>query len=106
MKITTLFVAITALGLTSASPVAVAERSTKEATLRFLTYNVRYDSQRNDISVQQTLDSLNSGLPVKPSPFYGNSSERAWSQRRIGVSNEILWPKVDVFGIYFLPVVN
>ena len=96
MKYSTLLTsAILAIGLTTANPTFTRD---KHNPLRFLSYNVRYDSQRNDITVQQTLDSLPAGLPTKPSPYYGRTGERAWSERRIGVVNDILWPNVDVVG--------
>ena len=98
MKLSIILNSVLAIGFVNAGPTFTRE---KHNPLRFMTYNVRYDSQRNDITVQQTLDSLPAGIPVQPSPYYGRTGERAWSERRIGVVNDILFPNVDVVGSLF-----
>lgn len=66
--------------------------------LRVMTYNVRYDSMPDDISVQQTIDSLTREIPSQPPHFYANTSEKPWSTRRIHVANDILLTGADIYG--------
>lgn len=67
-------------------------------SLRFLTYNVRYDSLPNDISVADTIASLPGGIPEEPSYYAGADVEAPWSTRRIQVANDVAFNKVDFFG--------
>ncbi|KAL3425853.1 endonuclease/exonuclease/phosphatase, partial [Phlyctema vagabunda] len=80
------------------SRVPFTNSSSPATTLRFLSYNVRYDSKPDNISVRKTIQSLPQGLPVQPSPYYADVTEKPWSTRRIGIVNDILWPRVDVYG--------
>lgn len=69
------------------------------SSLRFLTYNVRYDSLPDNISVADTIASLPSGMPSEPSAYYaGADVEAPWSTRRIQVANDVAFNKVDFFG--------
>ena len=52
-------------------------------TMRIATYNLRYDSQPDNISVQQTLDNLPD--PLQAPTYYGSKGEQPWSTRRIKV---------------------
>jgi hypothetical protein len=92
------FIVAAAATLVSASP--VVPRTSSEQTFRLVSYNFRYDSQSNAITVQETIDGLSKGLPAKPSTFYGNTGEKPWSTRRIGVANDILFPQVHLMGIF------
>jgi hypothetical protein len=65
-----------------------------------MTYNFRYDSKPDNISVEQTIEGLPKGLPETPSAFYTHTEEQPWSIRRIGIANDILFPKVDILGIF------
>ncbi|KAI0772986.1 Endonuclease/exonuclease/phosphatase [Trametes elegans] len=56
---------------------------TKEATMRIATYNLRYDSMPDNISVEQTLSSLPD--PLQQYTFFGKKGEQPWSTRRIKV---------------------
>lgn len=69
--------------------------------LRLMSFNVRYDSKPDDITVQQSLDSLSRGVPSEPS-YYGNATEQPWSLRRLYVANDILFSKADLFGMSLL----
>lgn len=52
-------------------------------TLRISTYNLRYDSMPNNITVNQTLSSLPD--PLTPPTYYGDKGEQPWSTRRVKV---------------------
>lgn len=67
--------------------------------LRVLSYNVRYDSMPDSITVQETIDSLPSAIPQDPSKYYPNTTEQPWSTRRIHIANEILLNNIDVYGM-------
>lgn len=86
------------LALAAASQSALASSELgMAADLRVMSFNVRYDSKPDDISVQQSLDQLSQGIPSEPA-YYTNTTERPWSLRRLYVANDILFNKVDLFG--------
>ncbi|TBU30372.1 Endonuclease/exonuclease/phosphatase [Dichomitus squalens] len=53
------------------------------ATMRVSTYNLRYDSMPNNITVAQTLSALPD--PLTPPTYYGAKGEQPWSTRRVKV---------------------
>lgn len=56
------------------------------ARVRLTTWNLRYDSQPDNITVSDTLASLADPL-VEPDAYYVDAErEKAWSRRRVGVS--------------------
>ncbi|KAF8182507.1 Endonuclease/exonuclease/phosphatase [Mycena galopus ATCC 62051] len=56
--------------------------------MRFVTYNLRYDSQPDNITVQQSLNNLSDPLP---SPgYFRKSGEQPWSIRRLRVAEHLL----------------
>ncbi|KAJ7646020.1 Endonuclease/exonuclease/phosphatase [Mycena polygramma] len=64
--------------------------------LRFVTYNLRYDSQPDNITVQQSLDTL-------PDPLIGpgylrKSGEQPWSIRRLRVAEHLLGERAVLAG--------
>lgn len=54
-----------------------------DQTFRIATYNLRYDSQPDSITVQQSLDSISD--PLQAPSYFGNKGERPWSTRRVKV---------------------
>lgn len=56
--------------------------------MRIATYNLRYDSQPDSITVQQSLANLPD--PLVAINYYGKSSEQPWSSRRIKVAQHLL----------------
>ncbi|KAG8870204.1 hypothetical protein FRB97_000237 [Tulasnella sp. 331] len=64
--------------------------------MRLLTWNLRFDSQRDDISVKETLESLPD--PLIAPKFMGHKREQPWSARRIRVAQEIRGSRVSVIG--------
>ena len=52
-------------------------------TMRIATYNLRYDSQPDSISVQQSLENLPD--PLQAPAYYGRRGEQPWSTRRVKV---------------------
>ena len=61
---------------------------TTASDMRISTYNLRYDSMPDNITVQQTLASLPNPLTV---PVYlAKSGEQPWSERRIKVAQHII----------------
>ncbi|KAK9260597.1 Endonuclease/exonuclease/phosphatase [Lipomyces tetrasporus] len=66
--------------------------------IRFQSWNLRYDSKPDSISVAETIASLNATVPYDSEiTYYTPSSEVAWSSRRIGVANEFAFNRPDVF---------
>ncbi|KAF8581286.1 hypothetical protein K439DRAFT_1654099 [Ramaria rubella] len=71
--------------------------SAQSVSLRTLSFNLRYDSQPDNIPVRDTLHNLPD--PLKPrTSFYGDPNERPWSSRRIVVVNEITFNRVNLIG--------
>ncbi|KAF8193333.1 Endonuclease/exonuclease/phosphatase [Pholiota molesta] len=62
--------------------------------MRFVTYNLRYDTQPDNITVQQSLDSLSTADPLKPPTYLALTGEQPWSLRRLRVADILL--KADI----------
>ncbi|KAF9492689.1 hypothetical protein BDN71DRAFT_1396424 [Pleurotus eryngii] len=58
------------------------------ASMRVVTWNLRFDSQPNNIPVSQSLASL--GDPLQQPAFFNGSNERPWSTRRLRVAEHLL----------------
>ncbi|QRV85023.1 hypothetical protein RhiJN_13039 [Ceratobasidium sp. AG-Ba] len=72
-----------ALGLGILSLILFPEKS---QCIRLTTWNLRYDSQPDNVTVADTLASLPNRLQ-EPTSFYPDASrERPWSLRRVGVA--------------------
>ncbi|KAJ2979429.1 hypothetical protein NUW54_g11142 [Trametes sanguinea] len=61
-------------------------------SMRIATYNLRYDSMPDNITVQQSLASLPD--PLQQYPFFGKTGEQPWSTRRIKV-----WENLESEGV-------
>lgn len=69
------------------------------APIRLLTWNLRYDSQPNSISVEDTIASLPEGMPMDSGvKYYDSPVEMPWSTRRIAVANDVIFNRVDILG--------
>ncbi|KAF9457929.1 Endonuclease/exonuclease/phosphatase [Collybia nuda] len=64
--------------------------------MRFATYNLRFDSQPNNITVQQSLDAL--GNPLQQPVFQQFKTEQPWSTRRIRVAEHLQREGVVIAG--------
>lgn len=64
--------------------------------MRIATYNLRYDTQPDHISVVQTLAALPD--PLDGQPYLGKKGEQPWSTRRIHVAQHMLEAGADVLG--------
>ncbi|KAH3666456.1 hypothetical protein OGAPHI_003452 [Ogataea philodendri] len=72
----------------------------QETNLRIQSWNLRYDSKPNDITVQQTIEGLNSTLPIDvDTKWFSNYTEQPWSSRRIGVKNEVQFNNPEIFTV-------
>ncbi|KAK0229469.1 Endonuclease/exonuclease/phosphatase [Armillaria nabsnona] len=60
------------------------------SALRIGTWNMRYDSQSNDITVQESIDSLADPLQHFTDLGISNGAEQPWSTRRIRVAEHVL----------------
>ncbi|QRW26077.1 hypothetical protein RhiXN_11154 [Rhizoctonia solani] len=59
---------------------------TVATSLRLTTWNLRYDSQSNNLTVTDSIANLPDRL-IEPEPYYADAShEKPWSTRRIGVA--------------------
>lgn len=66
--------------------------------MRIATYNLRYDSMPNNITVQETLDSLPDPL-VNPG-YFSDTGEQPWSTRRTYVSRHLLSEGIVAAGTF------
>ncbi|KAK9462598.1 Endonuclease/exonuclease/phosphatase [Lipomyces oligophaga] len=81
------------IGVVSAAQAVMAT----DDILRTQSWNLRYDSKSNSISVPITLTGLDSDVPYSDNiTWYETYTEQAWSTRRVGVASniEFLSPEV------------
>ncbi|KAJ6512384.1 Endonuclease/exonuclease/phosphatase [Mycena vulgaris] len=64
--------------------------------MRFVTYNLRYDSQPDNITVQQSLDTLPD--PLTAPGYLRKSGEQPWSIRRLRVAEQLLGEGIVIAG--------
>ncbi|KAG7887464.1 hypothetical protein KL907_003821 [Ogataea polymorpha] len=70
------------------------------STIRIQSWNLRYDSMPNAITVNETIAALNKTVPIDTqTKYYSDDTEQPWSTRRIGIKNEVLFNKVDLFTV-------
>jgi len=65
--------------------------------MRLATYNLRFDSQPNDIAVQESIKSLQD--PLQEPAFQSVTTEQPWSTRRIRVAELLLREGTAVAGL-------
>ncbi|KAK0437216.1 Endonuclease/exonuclease/phosphatase [Armillaria borealis] len=65
-------------------------------TLRFSTYNLRYDSMPDNITVSESISAL--GNPLTQESFLGLSGEQPWSTRRLRVAEHLLSEGIVIAG--------
>ncbi|KAJ7108168.1 Endonuclease/exonuclease/phosphatase [Mycena epipterygia] len=64
--------------------------------MRLVTYNLRYDSQPDNITVQQSLDNLPD--PLDAPGYQRKSGEQPWSVRRLRVAEQLLGEGIVLAG--------
>lgn len=67
------------------------------ASMRVATWNLRFDSQPNNIPVSQSVASL--GDPLQQPAFLNGSNERPWSTRRLRVAEHLLSESIVLAGM-------
>lgn len=72
--------------------------TTAHVTLRGMSWNLRWDSQADNVTIEQSLAALNGNSIQTPTSYYPNTNERPWSQRRIPVSELVLHEGVSFMG--------
>ncbi|KAJ7282386.1 Endonuclease/exonuclease/phosphatase [Mycena rebaudengoi] len=65
--------------------------------MRLVTYNLRYDSQPDNLTVQQSLDALPD--PLAEPPYLRLVGEQPWSLRRLRVAQDLLSEGVVLAGL-------
>ena len=83
------------LGSLLLSALAVPTISSASA-MRVGSWNLRYDSQPDNITVAESLAAL--GDPLQEPTYLQNTSERPWSTRRVRVAELLLNKGVEVIG--------
>lgn len=81
-----------------------ATSSTSPAIVHFASWNLRYDSQPDGLSIADSIARLPD--PLAPpshgkwsgSGYYANTGERPWSERRIAVGNVLRASGAEVIG--------
>ncbi|CDK29634.1 unnamed protein product [Kuraishia capsulata CBS 1993] len=74
--------------------------NTELAELRFQNWNLRFDSKPDSLSIEETIESLNSTIPNDDEiDYYGIPTEVPWSRRRIDIANDVLFNKPVVFTV-------
>lgn len=65
-------------------------------TFRIATYNLRFDSRPDSITVNQSLASIPD--PLADVAYYNTSGEQPWSLRRLYVAHQLLTEGTSLFG--------
>lgn len=78
---------------------SLTRSTTPVSPIRISTYNLRYDSQPDAITVQQSLASLSD--PLAPVSYLAKKGEQPWSTRRIKVAEHLLHAGVVMASEYF-----
>jgi len=69
---------------------------TRNAAMRLVTYNLRYDSRPDNITVQQSVDNLPD--PLDAPGYQRKSGEQPWSVRRLRVAEQLLGEGIVLAG--------
>lgn len=75
---------------------AMAAVQAASGPLRLATYNLRYDSKPDNISVSQSISALPS--PLQAPVYLSKSGEQPWSTRRLRVAEQVLGENVTILG--------
>ncbi|KAI7857232.1 Endonuclease/exonuclease/phosphatase [Circinella umbellata] len=67
--------------------------------IRMVSWNIRMDAFPDSITVNKTISSLPSKIPLDPKSYYSKTDERPWSERRIAVANTLLFDRADFVGL-------
>ena len=70
---------------------------TTDSSMRLSTYNLRYDSMPDNITVPQTIASLPNPI-TEPAAFLNITGEVPWSTRRIKAAQRVIGEEVQILG--------
>ncbi|GME73488.1 unnamed protein product [Ambrosiozyma monospora] len=88
------------LSLFATTSVAQVIKRDASSNLRIMNWNLRNDGKPNDITIDETINNLPKNVPNDENvSFYTDYEEAPWSDRRIGVANEVLFNSPDVFTV-------
>ena len=87
------------LGLLSIALTLGSQGVAVAQSFRISTYNLRYDSMPNNITVSETLSALPD--PLSPPTYYGAKGEQPWSTRRVKVYQHLDQEGVVLAGMSF-----
>ncbi|GJJ06205.1 hypothetical protein Clacol_000394 [Clathrus columnatus] len=77
---------------------ALMPQPTVSRTVRGMSWNLRYDSMPDNITIPESIAALNGNDIQTPTAYYPDTNERPWSQRRIPVSNTVNFAGVSILG--------
>lgn len=85
--------------LSQTTILALLATLSQATTIHLHNWNLRYDSKKDGVSLSDTISSLqSSAIPDETNfSYYSDYTEETWSKRRIGVANEVIFNKDDVF---------
>ncbi len=88
------------LGLLSVALALGPNGVAAKQTMRISTYNLRYDSKPDNITVNETLAALPD--PLTAPTYFGDKGEQPWSTRRVKVYQHLNSEGVVLAGAFFL----
>lgn len=94
----------TLLLYTMVSTLVTAQNATQPTNIRLGTWNLRFDSMPDNITVQESLDALPDPL-VQPA-FLNLTGEQPWSTRRIKVAQRLIGEGVVLQGAFGFRLVS
>jgi hypothetical protein len=72
----------------------------QQTSVRFMTWNLRFDSMPDNITVPESIAALPNPI-TQPPAFLNLSGEQPWSTRRIKVIERIVGEGVQILGALF-----
>lgn len=70
------------------------------ARMQFVTYNIRYDSRPDSITVKESLNVLSATDPLQEPEYLSLNNEQRWSLRRLRIAEILLKEDIAVIGEY------
>lgn len=92
-------ISVSFIALVTMLGAALMPQSTLSQTVRSMSWNLRYDSMPDNVTIAQSIAALNGNDIQTPTAYYPDTNERPWSQRRIPVSNTVDFAGVSILGI-------
>ena len=81
-------------------PMKTITKPNRSTIIRVESWNLRNDSMPDSDDINKSISKLRREIPFeKGIKWYSQSEEKPWSKRRIGVANEVIFNRADLFTV-------